>query len=124
MSEFLGDIDTGREHQSAERDARDPGDEADEGEDGEDQKDDSSAVVFAHKHVDGSDEAEDDVQDTGGPDEGLWEQSRQPDVGVTQEESACETEDEEDESVCVETEVVAAIVDSTSVEAFGRSCDV
>ena len=106
MAITLGHINAGSKHQGTEWNTRNPSDEADECEDGKDQKDDSSAVVFARQHVDGGDESKDDVQDTCGPDKGLGEQPGQPDVSVTQEECASQTEDEEDESVGVETKIV------------------
>ena len=73
VTEALRDVDTRGEHQSAEGNARDPCDEADDRKDGEEQEDDSARVVLAREHVDCGDEPEENVEDAGGPYEGLGE---------------------------------------------------
>lgn len=51
VSVLLCDIDTGLEHEHAERYPRNPRDEADDREDAEKQKDDTSRIVLLRKHV-------------------------------------------------------------------------
>lgn len=69
----LGDIDCSLQHQNRERDPWNPGDEADDSEDSEDQEYNAAAPVLPRKHVDGRDEAGDDVKDSSDPDELLGE---------------------------------------------------
>lgn len=73
MAMFLRDIDRSLEHQNAERDARDPADEANNVEDAEEQEDDTARPVAAREHVECCDEAENDAQDSGYPNELLCE---------------------------------------------------
>ncbi|KFY62481.1 hypothetical protein V496_04569 [Pseudogymnoascus sp. VKM F-4515 (FW-2607)] len=77
----LGDVDDGLEHQHREGDAWDPRDEADDVEDGEDQEDDAGGVFFGPEVEARRRDAEDDLQDTGDPDDLLREGAHSPEVG-------------------------------------------
>jgi hypothetical protein len=65
----LGDVDRRLQHQNREWDSRDPGNEADDCEDAEDEEHYATTPVFPGKHVDGSDETGDDVENARDPDE-------------------------------------------------------
>lgn len=83
---FLGDVDGCLEHQDAERNARNPGVEAEGREDGENKEDDASRVVAARKHVDGCDEAKNDVEDSRYPDKLLGECACNPHVSKAEDD--------------------------------------
>lgn len=77
----LGDVDDGLQHQHREGDAWDPRDEADDVEYGEDQKDDSGGIFLGPEVEAGGRDTEDDLQDTGDPDDLLREGAYSPEVG-------------------------------------------
>ena len=77
----LGHVDDGLQHQHREGNAWDPRDEADDVEDGEDQKDDSGGIFLGPEIEAGGRDTEDDLQDTGDPDDLLREGAYSPEVG-------------------------------------------
>lgn len=121
MAVLLGDVNGSLQHQGTKGDAGDPADESDYHEDGEDQKDNAAGPVVPGEHVDGGDEAEDDVEDAGDPDELLGEDASEPDVSIAEGDSYAEAEDEEDNGIGGKAKGVCAIVDATAIEAFGVS---
>lgn len=115
VSVLLTDVNGRLQHQNAERYPSDPADEAQQAERGEKQEHDAAAPVLPTQHVNGSRKAPHDVQDASDPDELLCEEARQPDVYVGEDNSHCEHECEADDGVPIETEVVAASID-TAIE--------
>lgn len=70
-------------------------------------------------HVNGCDEAKDNIQDASDPDKLFRKNARQPDVAVAEYERDNQTEYEENNSVGAETEIIIRAVDSIAVESIG-----
>lgn len=121
MAIALGDVNGGLQHQGAEWNAGNPADEGDDHEYGEEEKDNATGPVVPRQHVNGGDEAEDDVEDAGDPNELLGECAGQPDVGIAENNGYAKAEDEEDNGVGGKAEAVGAIVNSAAIEALGMS---
>lgn len=89
------------------------------GEYGEQQEDNAPRPVFPGQHIDSCRKAKDDIQNTSRPNELLREDTRHPYIAVRQNDGNSETEYEEDEGVRIEAKVIAAAVDSTTIETLG-----
>lgn len=94
MAVVVGDVDGGPQHERTEGYAGDPRDEGEDEEDHEYQEHDASGVVLAVKHIDGSSQAPDDVQDASRPDQLLREGSGEENVAVAEDDGDAEAEDE------------------------------
>lgn len=75
MSVAAGYIHGSLQHEGSEWDTRDPTDETDDREDAEEEEHDSTSILLARDVVDSGCEGENDVENTGRPDEGLGEVS-------------------------------------------------
>jgi hypothetical protein len=118
----LRDIDRGRQHQGAERDSGNPRDECkyEKGDKYEEYY--AARIVVARQHVDGGDQTKHNVQYASDPDECLWKQSGEPDIGVAEEEGDAQAEDEEYNGVGVEANRLCAIVDAAAVDVASVGC--
>ena len=76
-------INSSLQHQNAKGNAWNPADKADYVEDAEQQENDTARPVATREHVESRDKPEDDVEDTGDPNELLREGACCPHVGVT-----------------------------------------
>lgn len=93
MAVVVCDVDGGTQHERTEWYSGDPRDKREDKEDYKDQEHDASGIVFPVKHVDGSSQAPDDVQDARCPDELLGKGSGEEDVAIAEDDGDTETED-------------------------------
>ncbi len=118
MSVVLSDVHTCLQHQNGEWYARDPADKAEDCEDGEDCKDDTSAPQVFVEIVDSGSHRKSDVKYASQPDELLRECASSHEVSPGEDQRNTEHEYEEDESIGVEREIVAGVVNTTAAEAL------
>lgn len=104
------------QHDNAKWNPGDPADETDNTEDTEEGEDNGSRVIMAVKVVNACPDAEDDMQDTGDPDELLCEGSCGGEVSPGKSKGAYEDECEKNDGIGVEGEVVGSIVDAAAAK--------
>lgn len=117
----VGDVDRGAQHQRAERDAAPPAPEGEHEEDDKDEEDDASDILLPVEHVDGRDQAPDDVEDAREPDDLLRYDADEEDVAGTEDKGDEEAEEEQDQGVCVDGED-GRVVDVCAISTSSRGC--
>lgn len=119
VTKVVSDIDGGAQHQGAEGDALPPAPEAEHQDDCEDEEDDTSNILLPVQHVDGDDEAPDDVQYAGDPDDLLGKGADAKDIANAEDNGDKEAEEEEYERIGVDRED-GSIVDTGAIVTTGR----
>lgn len=119
MTKVVRDIDGGAQHQGAERDAPPPAPEAEHQDDCEDKEDDTANILLPVQHVDGNDEAPDNVQYAGDPDDLLGKGADAKDIAHAEGDGDKEAEKEENEGIGVDCED-GSIVDTGAIVTTGR----
>lgn len=119
VTKVVSDIDRGTQHKGTERDASPPAPEAEHQNDCEDQEDDATNILLPVQHVYGDDEAPDDVQYAGDPDDLLGKGADAKDVAHAEDNGDKEAEEEEDEGIGVDCED-GSIVDTGAIVTAGR----
>lgn len=117
MSVATRHVNGGLKHYHAKWNAWNPADETNYGKDAKQKEHDSSAPLFSVKVVNGCADGEDAVEDPSDPDELLCKVTCAEKVCPRQDERDTKHKNEENQSVCVESKVVAATVDAAPIEA-------
>lgn len=86
MTKLVGDVNGSAQHQGAEGNALPPAPEAEHQDNGEDEEDDAADVLLPVQHVDGNDEAPDDVEDAGDPDDLLGKGADAEDIAHAEDD--------------------------------------
>ena len=118
---MLGHIHDGLQHQHTKGDARDPADETNDVEDRKDQEHDGGRVIMTHEIDNGGADTEDDLQDTGDPNELLGERPRKGEVDIAKDEGRAEDKSEQNNGVGRETKFIGAAIDAATIETLGNS---
>lgn len=103
---LLANSNAGLEHQGGERNSRNPCVECEGEESTKDEENNAGRVVLLVQIEDGGTNGENDVENSGHPDERLGEQARKPDISVRKHGGDTEDNGEKDDGVAVESESV------------------
>ena len=121
MSKGLSHIHCLLQHDHTEWNPWYPADKTDNGKDAEDGEHDSSRIIVLYEVVYRCSNTKDDVEYSRDPDELLCECSGESEISPGEDQCDDEDEYEEDDGVGVEGEIIAGIVDSSSIETFVRT---